>query len=248
MVDLPLPKIRDPYFRVEVDPNGTSKDPAAGIWHGQHTCVSESFSLDDPLPSDPEGAILRNNLKSKHSPHFSVLRFGYLVLHCGGFPHSVMTQLTRHQDSAHLVQSGRYTGQRFVKVADGELPIEAAFYFRPLSQYQDRKGHRYEYREKDYLVDRRRSLESAQLYAERLKAGWAEEHARDQLTYNYRQNFAIAGDIQAVLHWLDQRSKADSQLEIQSLAAMAFGCLYRTMPQLAEWYVENRYGKANYAP
>jgi thymidylate synthase (FAD) len=240
--------IDDPYFRVEIDRNGSSAAPAPGIWYGQHTCVAEGFSLDDPLPKDPERGILNNALKSEHSPHFSVLRYGYLVLHCGGFPHSVMCQLTRHQDSAHLVQSGRYTGKRFVKVARRELPVDAAFYFRPLGIYQDRQGKRYEYTDGDRAYDRANCLTACELYADRLERGWAEEHARDQLPYNFRQNFAIAGDLQAVLHWMDQRSKADSQLEIHSLAAKAMKRVIEFVPQIGQWYKDKRYGKARLAP
>jgi len=240
--------IQDPRFRVEIDYNTSSARPGPGIWYGQHTCVAEGFSLDDPLPKDPEGAILRHALKSEHSPHFSVLRYGYLALHCAGFPHSVMCQLTRHQDSAHLVQSGRYTGQRFVNVARFEMAVEDAFYFRPLGIYQDRQGHRYEYTQSDLNADIEDCKRACVKYAHRLDMGWAEEHARDQLPYNFRQNFAIAGDLQSVFHWLDQRSKADSQLETQSLAAMAMDRVIEFVPQIGQWYKDSRYGKARLAP
>jgi len=240
--------IQDPYFRVEIDYNASSRAPGAGIWHGQHTCVAEGFSLDDPLPKDPEGAIIRHALKSKHSAHYSVLRFGYLVLHCGGFPHSVMCQLTRHQDSAHLVQSGRYTGKRFLKIVSGDASIESGFYFRPLGHYQDRQGRHYEYTPEEYEEDLADSLASAERYVQRLNKGWAEEHARESLRYNFRQNFAIAGDIQSVFHWLDQRSKADAQLEIQALAAMAMDRVIEFIPSIGAWYKKERYGRASLAP
>lgn len=237
--------INDPYFRVEIDRHASSPGPEIGIWHGQHTCVAEGFSLDDAPPKEPGNAIVKHQLKVEH---YSVLRFAYLVLHCSGFSHAVMTQIARHQDAAHLVQSGRYTGARFIKIANGEAPIESGFYFRPLGTYQDRGGHRYEYTEKDLEQDRVESLKSACLYADRISRGWAEEHARDGLRYNFRQNFAIAGDLQAVFHWLDQRSKADSQLEIQSLAAMAMERVIEFSPTLGTWYKESRYGKARLAP
>ncbi|MBD1871928.1 FAD-dependent thymidylate synthase [Nodosilinea sp. FACHB-131] len=240
--------IQDPHFRVEIDRNASSANAPAGIWYGQHTCVTEGFSPDDPLPKDPEGAILRHALKSEHSPHFSVLRYGYLALHCGGFPHSVMAQLTRHQDSAHLVQSGRYTGQRFVRVALGGLPVDQVFYFRPLGTYQDRQGHRYEYTAEELAYDRFACLKACERYAYRLEKGWAEEHARDQLPYNFRQNFAIAGDLQSVFHILDQRSKNDSQIEIQSWAGMAMERVIEFVPQIGQWYKEHRYGRARLAP
>ena len=240
--------IQDPHFRVEIDRNASSAAPGPGIWYGQHVCVAEGFSLDDPLPKDPESAIVRHALKSEHSAHYSVLRYGYLVLHAAGFPHSVMCQLTRHQDAAHLVQSLRYTGQRFVQVARKELAVSEAFYFRPLGTYQDRQGKRYEYTEGDRAYDRANCLAACELYADRIERGWAEEHARDGLPYNFRQNFAIAGDLQAVFHWLDQRSKQDSQLEIQSLAAMAMERVLEFVPTIGQWYKDHRYGRARLAP
>lgn len=241
--------LQDPCLRVEIDWDGSSARPQAGIWYGQHTCVAEGFSLDDSCPANPGAAILKHQLKSEHSPHFSVLRYGYLVLHCGGFPHSVMCQLTRHQDSAHLVQSMRYTGDRFVQFDKGEkYLLEELFYFRPLGTYQDRKGNRYEYTQEWLERDKRKSVESAEEYAEKIGAGWSEEHARDGLRYNFRQNFAIAGDLQAVFHWLDQRSKADAQLEIQALAHKVMEKVKVFAPELGTWYEENRFGKARLAP
>jgi thymidylate synthase (FAD) len=240
--------IKDPRFRCEIDWDGSSKSPERGIWRGQHVCVAEGFSPDDPMPNDPGGAVCRHQLKSQHSAHYSVLNFGYLVLHFEGFPHSVMCQVTRHQDSSFLVQSGRYTSQRFLDVADKVVPVEDGFYFRPTDDYQNRTGKRYHYGEADLAIDKGESIASARLYAERIRRGWAEEHAREGLRYNHRQNFAVAGTIEAWFHLLDQRSKADSQREIQALAAMSLERLIEFAPTLGGWYKVNRYGKANLAP
>lgn len=240
--------IEDPRFRAEIDLAASSKAPELGIWRGQHVCVAEGFSLDDTMANDPGGAVVRNQLTSKHSAHYSVLNFGFMVLHFGGFPHSVMCQITRHHDCSFLVQSGRYTGKRFLAIADGSAPVQDAFYFRTPGHYQDRHGNRYEYTEFDLAYDKGESVASAQLYANRIRSGWAEEHARDQMPYNFRQNFAVAGTLKDWFHLLDQRSKADSQIEIQALAAMAMDCLIDFAPSLGQWYKANRYGKANLAP
>lgn len=236
----------DSRLRVELCPHGTSKSVENGIWYGQHTCVSEGFTLDDPLPSDPGGAIIRNQLKVEH---YSVANFGFVVLHCSGFPHSTMTQITRHRDSAFLVQSGRYTGQRFVDIAEQKIPVESGFYFRPVGEYQDRQGKRYEYTEGQLFDDQNWAFGGCCQYLCKIEAGWAEEHARAySIPYEFRQNFSIAGTLEAVFHWLDQRSKKDSQLEIQALALLSINELKKACPSLANWYEETRYGKARLAP
>jgi thymidylate synthase (FAD) len=151
--------------------------------------------------------------------------------------------------------SGRYTGQRFVDYVTGnpnkqgnEYHLTDLFYFRPVGTYQDRLGSRYEYEPLWAADDERESHRSAIKYCERIEYGMAEEHARDSLRYNFRQNFAIAGTIEAVFHWLDQRSKKDSQLEIQALALLGLQCLKEAAPNLGQWYEANRYGRARLAP
>ena len=232
----------DPLLRVKVDPYGSSLDAEKGIWYGQHVCVAEGFALDDEAPKKPGKGIIDHQLRVEH---YSVLNFGFLVLHVGGFPHSTMCQLTRHQDSKHLVQSLRYTGQRFL---DESLSIRENFYFRPLGTYQDRKGKRYEYLAQDEFEDMRYCEKACERYRTRISQGFSEEHARSYMPYEFRQNFAIAGTIEAVFHWLDQRSKKDSQLEIQALAILALQRLKETCPNLGQWYEENRFGKGRLAP
>ena len=241
-----ITEITDPRFRVEIDWDGSSRSPERGIWRGQHTCVAEGFTMDDEPPVNAGDAIIRHQLKVEH---FGVLRFGFLSLHCAGFPHSTMAQLTRHQDSAHLVQSGRYTSERFLKVADKKMNVDEVFYFRPVGVYQDRRGKRYEYTHQDRLDDMTWCEIACERYAKYIVNGFSEEHARAlTIPYEFRQNFSIAGDLQAVFHWLDQRSKKDSQLEIQALAKMAAARLVEFAPSLGEWYMANRYGKARLAP
>lgn len=236
----------EPRFKVRLCPHGTSRDIEKGIWQGQHICVAEGFTLADSPPSNPGDAVVRHQLKVEH---YSVLNFGFVVLHCQGFPHSTMTQISRHRDQAILVQSGRYTGQRFIDVAEGESDVESAFFFRPVGMYQDRQGKRYEYTAEDLAGDRVWCKQGCDRYAAKIAAGHSEEHARSSsISYEFRQNFSIAGTVEAMFHWLDQRSKKDSQIEIQALARLAMNELHTACPTLAQWYEENRYGRARLAP
>jgi len=236
--------IEDPYFRIEIDLNASSANAAAGLWHGQHVTVAEGFALDDPLPANPAEAVIRHQLKVKH---WSVLGGGFVSLHFGGFPHDTVMQLVRHQDSKPLVQSMRYTGDRILQIAMGNANVESTFYCQPVGTYSTRTGS-YQVTEKDrqrYFLDAEISCER---YAALIADGKPEEFARRSLLSGYRQNFVMAGTIQAVYHWLDQRTLTDSQGEAQTLAWMALDKLKAWQPEFFEWYENNRAGKNLLAP
>lgn len=241
--------IRDPYFRVEIDKDATSPNPEIAIWRGQHTCVSELFAYDEPVPSNPGDIVVRHQIKPKH---FSVLRKAYISFCCTGFPRSIVAQVARHQDPAFLVQSYRCTGRRFVELGLKNIPrtedIESVFYFRPVGIYRDRNGNSFEYTE----VERKGDLNQAYLactdYADKISRGCPHEMAKGSIPYDFRQNFDISGDLQAVFHWLDQRSLSDSQLEIQTLALLVMQHLEQWSPTIAQWYWQNRWGENLLAP
>lgn len=245
--------INDPHFLVKICNWSSSLDPARGIWLGQHVCVAEGFSLDDNIPNNPGEAIINHQLKAKH---WSVLDFAFVVLHFKGFPHDTVMQMCRHRDSQPLVQSMRYTGQRIVQLYEncrsqnkdpGIKDLEEIFYVQPPGVYSSRNGV-YSVSE-SYYVDRLyRYWQSACDYAQAINEGMPEEVARRDLACGFRQNFAMAGTVKAVFHWLDQRALADSQIEAQSLAWMALEELKCWSPALFEWYEQNRAGKNLLAP
>jgi thymidylate synthase (FAD) len=240
--------IADPYFRVAIDKNGSSPAPDKSIWTAQHTCVSEDFAPDAEIPEDPSAAVIKHQFKPKH---WSVLEFGYVVLHFGGFPHDTVMQLVRHQDSAPLVQSMRYTGERVIELVNKKeklgSDVEKLFYAQPVGTYATRDGQ-YQYTQRARSLYLGRCLNSAIAYAEEVNDGIPEDVARRSLLSGYRQNFAMAGTIQAVFHWLDRRTLADSQLEAQTLAWMALEQLKNWSPGFFEWYEANRAGRNLLAP
>jgi thymidylate synthase (FAD) len=234
--------IQDPYFRVVIDKNGSSPAPDKSIWTAQHTCISENFAPDAEIPEDPSAAVIKHQFRPKH---WSVLGFGYVVLHFRGFPHDTVMQLVRHQDSKPLVQSMRYSGRRML--AANLSNIESLFYAMPAGEYATRDG-KYNYTEdsrQEYLDE---CLRSAVKYTSQINRGIPEEVARRSLLSGYRQNFAMAGTVQAMFHMLDQRTLADSQIEAQTLAWMALEQLKNWSPGFFEWYEQNRSGKNLLAP
>lgn len=241
--------IEDPYFKVVIDKDASTPNPQVAIWKGQHRCVAEKFLPDDRVPSSKScgEAIIKHQLAGDRG-HYSVLRKAYASFQCLGFPHSVVSQITRHQDSSFLVQSMRYTGQRIVDCADEKIPVEEVFYFRPVGFYVDRKGNKYQYTKEIREDDKVRCFLAAKRYSWKMSLGYSEEHARDDLPYNFRQDFDLSGDLQAIWHLLDQRTKADSQIEVRTLAWMMLECLKDLTPELTQWYLGNRAGKARLAP
>jgi thymidylate synthase (FAD) len=50
------------------------------------------------------------------------------------------------------------------------------------------------------------------------------------------------------MHFLDLRSKKDAQLEIRQLCDGIWPHFENWVPEIAEWYRENRWGKARLSP
>jgi len=146
------------------------------------------------------------------------------------------------------VQSMRYTGARICAAARGQLHLEEVFYLRPVGNYSDRQGKRYEYTAEDRYADLELCRIAAERYAQRLANGAAEEHARGILPFDLRQHFVVSFSLRALLHFLDLRAKADAQQEIRDLCRLMLPYLQEWVPEVADWYLTTRYGKARLAP
>lgn len=146
------------------------------------------------------------------------------------------------------VQSMRYTGERIVRAANNELDIESVFYLRPVGTYHDRQGKKYDYGAAQRAVDLDVCRTAAQRYRDMIDAGFAEEHARGILPFDYRQHFVVSFSLRAALHFLDLRAKADAQLEIKQLCDLMVPHMSAWAPEIMEWYMSARYGRARLAP
>jgi thymidylate synthase (FAD) len=144
--------------------------------------------------------------------------------------------------------SMRYTGDRIRKAANRELELEEVFYLRPLGSYSDRQGKRYEYNQTQRAIDLELCRAAAERYRDLLDAGYAEEHARGILPFDYRQHFVVSFSLRALLHFLDLRAKLDAQQEIRSLCDLLWPHLQVWTPEFAGWYEKSRLHKARLAP
>lgn len=235
-------------FRVKLDKDGTSPNAIAAIWRGQHQCVAEDFAGTKAPPKNAAEIVIKHQLQGDRG-HYSVLDQAFVVMAIEGAPHEAIAQLTRHHESKFLVQSGRYTGSRFLAVAEGKINPEQVFYHDPVGQYQDRDGNRFEII--DFHISQYHDFcrNACDTYEWRVKkCGHSYETARSIIPYGSRQNFQMSGRLRDWWHMLDQRTKADSQLATRTIALMCHGILFSVNPELQQWYQDNRLGKARLAP
>lgn len=238
----------DPLFRVEV--TTASENPNQSVWRALHQDYSEGFVADEKVPEErTAGAICIKRLLSGERGHMGPFEHTLIVFNVGWFPHSVMQQARTHRVACSFdVQSGRYTGQRILDVLTGKRDIEEVFYLRQVGGYSDRQGKKYHYTLEQRKQDLFECRRAAAIYADKINAGYAEEHARGMIPFDIRQHFIVSFNARSLMHFLDLRSKADAQQEIRWLCQLMMERFEVWMPELAEWYKANRYGKARLAP
>ena len=238
----------DPYFRV--DTLSRTFNPQTLIWQAMHQDYSELCVLDELPPSEPKaGEIAVKRLLAGGRGHFGVLEHPSITFSVGYFPHSVMQQARTHRVGVSFdVQSMRYTGQRIAAAAAGEASLEEVFYLRPVGEYSDRQGKRYRYTDWDRERDLKLCAIAADQYRNLLERGFAEEHARGILPFDYRQHFVVTFNVRSLMHFLDLRAKDDAQLEIHQLCNLLMPHFHDWAPELCEWYTKNRLGRARLSP
>jgi thymidylate synthase (FAD) len=240
----------DPRFRVALI--AATPNPQQCVYAGMHQDYSEGFVSSDPAQWPDErraGEICVKRLLAGERGHYGPLEHAQIVLNVGWFPHSVMQQARTHRVGVSFdVQSMRYTGDRICRAANGELELEEVFYVRPEGNYKDRKGKAYFYSEAQRSIDLDLCRSAAERYRDLLAQGFAEEHARGILPFDYRQHFVVSYTLRALLHFLDLRSKLDAQQEIQALCDLIWPHLQQWTPEFADWYEKSRLHRARLAP
>ena len=237
-------------FRVELI--AATPNPQQCVYAGMHQDYSEGFVWADRSEWPDEtraGEICVKRLLSGERGHYGPLEHAQIVLNVGWFPHSVMQQARTHRVGVSFdVQSMRYTGDRIICAANDEVDLEEVFYLRPIGDYNDRKGKKYVYTSAERSIDLELCRAAACRYRDLLAAGFAEEHARGILPFDYRQHFVVSFSLRAFLHFMDLRAKLDAQLEIRELCDLMWPHLVNWAPQFAEWYEKSRLHKARLAP
>lgn len=238
----------DSRFRIETI--ACTKEPQRTIYAALHQCYSPNFVCDEEWPSEERcGEIIVHRLLAGDKGHYSPLETVSITLACGGFPHDLVQQVTRHRHLSFGVQSFRYTGAQVAEVSLlGDRDIEDILYLRPVGEYIDREGKRYTYSQDIRAMDKTRCRQTASDYALALQLGLSEEHARGMLPYALRQHFVMSGNARAIMHAFDLRWRRDAQLEAQWFCDLLFERFQEWVPAIANWYLKNRAHKGRLAP
>lgn len=236
----------DERFKVKVI--GKTDNPQTIVWYSLHQCHTDGLASEDDPPDETEcGRRVVKLLLNHH--HYGPLEHPQIVFNVGGFPHSVVQQATRHRLASFDVQSGRFCGENVRRAANGEIPIEEAFYYRPTGIYTKPRGGTFEVTEDAIALEKERDLAAARHYRDMMAAGFPEEVARDCLPgYRLRQNFVVSFNLRSLLHFLSVRTPMDAQWEIRCLCKLFLLRLEEWAPEVAEWYLKNLHEKNKMAP
>lgn len=229
---MPKQLISDPRFKVTICDSSRMQDPDMSCWEAMHECVDGGDV--DIKPKDPVAAVIKHALSGGKN-HFEVLHHASIKLKFEGFPHDTAMQFRTHQDAHCLVQSLRYSNERYTLCANGDVDPQELFYFPP---HTDKRQERLDYG---------RARRSCRDYANAIADGAKKEDARRNLIAGYRQGFTISATFCNWMHIFDRRLLADTQLEAQTAAWMALDQL-RGYSGFFEWYRSSRAGKNLLAP
>lgn len=242
--------LTDPLFRVQTI--AATPNPQQCVYAAMHQDYSEGFVFDERSSWPDEtraGELCVKRLLAGERGHYGPLEHAQIVLNAGWFPHSVMQQARTHRIGVSMdCQSMRYTGERICRAARGEIDLEEVFYLRPVGDYKDRQGKKYTYTPDQRGVDLELCRAAAERYRDLLASGFAEEHSRGILPFDYRQHFVISFSLRAFLHFFDLRAKLDAQEEIRALCDLMWPHFVSWAPEIAEWYGKTRLHRARLAP
>ena len=238
----------DPRFHVK--PISATFEPQRLIWMAMHQDYYEGTVADTEAPPETEaGELVVKHLLRGERGHYGPLEHPAITFAVAGFPHSVVQQARTHRVGISFdVQSMRYTGKRVAAVATDKLGVEDVFYFRSVGNYADRFGKKYAYSKKMRETDMQVARQMSTIYGYKLQEGFAEEHARGMLPFDYRQNFVLSFNLRSAMHFLDLRSKLDAQAEIIDLCNLMVPLLQKWAPEVMNYYIEKRLGRARLSP
>lgn len=237
--------------------------PQTTVWFARQDYMEgEIADISPPCEAECGEWAINTLIKKKH---MGPLEHPQIVFNVVGFPHSVVQQFRTHRTGCSFdVQSGRYTGKRFVQAADRlddiELDqsthawsearklLESLFYLRPAGTYADRSGKHYTFEaDRGAIIDR--SLDAVKHYGILIRMGYSEEHARSVLPWDIvRQNFVLSCNLRSLLHFFAMRSSKEAQLECQWLCDLLMEESLKWAPEIMGYWKDKHYGKAFIAP
>ena len=222
--------------------------PQRLIYLALHTDYSEDLPRGTDYDEAKCGEIAVERLLKGDRGHYGPLEHPQLTLGIKT-DHDTIMQLRTHRVGITFdVQSLRYTGEQFVKVANGDLRVDEVFWTRPPGKYYNRQGNGYDWTQE--MVDEQRAqyLSACIDYKRWRELGVNEEHARQCIPHGHFQCAQISANLRTWLHLLDMRWKADAQFEVRQLMTGVDLEIQKWVPVIHNWYMNNRAKKAKLAP
>ena len=219
------------------------------VYKALHQCYSSGpvWDIDNTHSESYWGDIIVNRLLKGGKGHYSPLECPSIVFNIVGYPHSAIQQLTRHRLVSFAVQSFRYTGDHIQDVVKGSRHIEDVVYLRPVGNYTSRNGKTF-YTSAIRNSQLKLAADAASLYNRMINEDIPYEMARGSFPFDYRQHVVMTCNARSLMHLLDMRLKPNAQLEIRHLSSKLLDAFVDWMPEVAQWYIENRQGKGRLAP
>lgn len=218
-----------------------TRKPQSLVWSAMHQCYSSEPVYGCPITEEQAGQKVVEKLLKGDKGHYGPLEHPQISLSCSYFPHSTVSQLTRHRLATFDVQSFRYTS------INPETPIDDVFYFRKPGTYTSREGQ-FQITGAMHAFALEQAQKAVRNYQSLIEANIPCETARSVLPHDYRQHFIMSVNLRSLIHLLDIRHKPDCQLEIQIWASMVLAQFEQWCPEIAGWYKSTRLNKARLAP
>lgn len=237
--------IEDKHFKVVLI---SSYDrPNLIVYKALRQCYSSKPVYNIDIPEDKAGKIAVKRLLEGNRGHWGCLEHPQFTFNVCSYPHDTAMQARTHRVGISFdIQSWRYTGKHLLNC--NRENIEEFFYVPATGKYNDREGKSVYYNEEMRNRDLEMIWNTVEHYQGCIEQGVPEEMIRRIISAGYRQHFVVSFNARSLLHFTDVRFKSNAQSEIQDLAERLFNIFSNYMPEIAEWYVKHRMGKAILSP
>jgi len=186
-------------------------------WIGEMSYVEVMDDVDGEEMADKEENLLRKLIKQQHYGPFEHVHASFQIK---GISRVVMAQATRHRHLSWDIQS-----QRYVDFSDPDYTTPPAFteeehVTRDDGVVKDKR---------DWLNDFKNTVEDAsEMYGFMVDDGVPKEDARYVLPTAMNINAVMSGNLRALMHVINMRTKANVQPETREFANKA-------SDEIAEW-------------
>lgn len=226
-------------------------------------CYSEGLVVDDYLNADPDQMAwlkdvpsldFRKREKSAFNwlndavlkkKHFGILEHASISLLIQGYNKNSVMQLRTHRNASFAVQSGRYSGKRFL---DDKYDVDDLYWYlsEEESNHKDRSGA-------SYSIDRNRERSmqyfNRQQFRNLVKANVPMEQARDILGSGIRTDFTMSCNLRTLFHIFALRTPLDAQLDVRLMMDHISHEIIKSgwCQEMMIWHRKKYYGKSTLA-